>query len=57
MLTNNLYHTWIRRIRELRPDQRITQIRNSALLLCGIYARKSVTLRDCLESLIASQAA
>jgi len=44
MLTNNLYHTWIRRIREQRPGQRITQIRNFALLLCGIYASKSVTL-------------
>lgn len=44
MPTNNLYHTWIQRIRELRPDQRITQIRNFALLLYGIYVSKSVTL-------------
>jgi len=44
MLTNKLYHTWIQRIRELRPNQRITQIRNFALLLYGIYASKSVTL-------------
>lgn len=44
MLTNNLYHTWIQRIRELRPTQRITQIRNFALLLYGIYTSKSVTL-------------
>jgi len=44
MPTNHLYHTWIQRIRELRPDQRITQIRNFVLLLCGIYASKSVTL-------------
>lgn len=44
MLTNKLYHTWIQRIRELRPNQRITQIRNFALLLYGIYASQSVTL-------------
>jgi hypothetical protein len=44
MPTNSLYHTWIQRIRELRPTQRITQIRNFALLLYGIYASKSVTL-------------
>lgn len=44
MPTNHLYHTWIQRIRELRPNQRITQIRNFALLLYGIYTSKSVTL-------------
>jgi hypothetical protein len=44
MPTNNLYHTWIQRIRELRPKQRITQIRNFAWLLYGIYASKSVSL-------------
>jgi hypothetical protein len=44
MPTNHLYHTWIQRIRELRPNQRITQIRNFAILLYGIYASKSVTL-------------
>ena len=44
MPTNKLYHTWIQLIRELRPKQRITQIRNFALLLYGIYASKSVTL-------------
>src|SRR5512141_2188245 len=44
MPTNRLYHTWIQRLRELRPEQRITQIRNFALLLYGIYVSKSVTL-------------
>lgn len=44
MPTNHLYHTWIQRIRELRPTQRITQVRNFALLLYGIYASRSVTL-------------
>jgi len=44
MPTNTMYHTWIQRIRELRPHQRVTQIRSFALLLYGIYASKSVTL-------------
>ena len=44
MPTNKLYDTWIQRIRELRPNQRITQIRNFALLLYGIYTSKSVSL-------------
>lgn len=44
MPTSNLYNTWIQRIRELRPNQRITQLRNFALLLYGIYASRSVTL-------------
>jgi hypothetical protein len=44
MPTNHLYHTWIQRIREQRPHQRITQVRNFALLLYGIYMSKSVTL-------------
>jgi len=44
MPTNQLYHTWIQRIRELRPEQRITQVRNFVLLLCGIYQSRSVYL-------------
>lgn len=44
MPTNHLYLTWIQRIRELRPMQRITQVRNFALLLYGIYTSRSVTL-------------
>jgi hypothetical protein len=44
MRTNQLYDTWIRQIRELRPKQRITQVRNLAWLLYGIYQSKSVSL-------------
>jgi len=44
MPTNHLYHTWIQRIRELRPRQRITQVRNFALLMYGIYQSCSVYL-------------
>jgi hypothetical protein len=44
MPTNHLYDTWIQQIRELRPDQRITQVRNFALLVYGIYLSRSVYL-------------
>lgn len=44
MTTNHLYDTWFQRIRELRPNQRITQIRNFALLVYGIYLSRSVYL-------------
>ena len=44
MPINQLYHTWIQRFRELRPKQRITQIRNFVLLIYGIYTSKSVSL-------------
>jgi len=44
MSTNRLYHTWLRRICELRPHQRITQIRNFVWLMIGIYESRSVTL-------------
>ena len=44
MPINTLYHTWIQRIRELRPTQRITQIRNFVWLLVGIHQSRSVCL-------------
>jgi len=44
MPINELYHTWMRRICELRPGQRITQVRNFALLITGIYRSRSVHL-------------
>ena len=44
MPINTLYHTRIRRIRELRPTQRITQIRNFVWLLVGIHQSRSVCL-------------
>ena len=43
MPTNALYHTWFQRIHELRPDQRITQIRNFVWLIIGIYQSRSVS--------------
>ncbi len=44
MPINQLYHTWMRRIRELRPGQRITQVRNFVWLLIGIHQSRSVKL-------------
>jgi hypothetical protein len=42
MLINLLYYTWIQRICELRPGQRIAQVRNFVWLLIGIYQSRSV---------------
>jgi hypothetical protein len=44
MPTNTFYHTWFQRIRELRPGQRITQVRNFVWLMIGIYQSRSVCL-------------
>lgn len=44
MPTNNLYHTWNQRIKELRPRQRNTQVRNFVWLMVGIYQSRSVCL-------------
>ena len=44
MPTNDLYHNWMQRICELRPNQRITQVRNFVWLMIGIYLSHSVYL-------------
>jgi hypothetical protein len=44
MPTNRLYDTWKTRILELRPGQRITQIRAFVWLIVGIYQSRSVCL-------------
>ena len=44
MPINQLFHTWIKRIRELRPRQRITQVRNFVWLVIGIYQSRAVHL-------------
>jgi hypothetical protein len=44
MPTNQLYHTWFQRIMELRPKQRMTQVRNFVWLMIGIYQSRSVSL-------------
>ncbi len=44
MPTNNHYHTLFQRIQELRPGQRITQVRNFTWMLMGIYLSHAVHL-------------
>jgi hypothetical protein len=44
MPINHLYHTWMQQICELRPGQRITQVRNFIWLIVGIYQSRSVHL-------------
>jgi len=44
MPINQLYDTWKTRILELRPGQRITQIRAFVWLVIGIYLSRSVSL-------------
>lgn len=55
MPINTLYHTWFRRIQELRPGQRITQVRNFVWLMIGIYQSCSVCL-SCIAGKIPSPA-
>jgi hypothetical protein len=44
MPINQLYDTWKKRIMELRPGQRITQIRAFTWLIIGIYLSRSVCM-------------
>src|SRR5512144_472397 len=44
MPINETYRTWIQRICELRPKQRITQVQNFVWLMVGIYHSHSVNL-------------
>lgn len=44
MPINQMYRTWIRRICELRPNQRITQVRCFVWLVVGIFHSRSVQL-------------
>lgn len=44
MPINQMYRTWIHRICELRPNQRVTQVRNFVWLVVGIFHSRSVQL-------------
>lgn len=44
MPITKLYHTWVKKITQLLPNERITRVQNLAWLLTGIYASKSVHL-------------
>lgn len=45
MSVNRIYHTWLKRIRQLRPKERITRLRNFAWMVTGILQSRSVHLR------------
>jgi hypothetical protein len=44
MSVNRLYHTWVKRIEQLRPCERITRLRNFAWIIAGILSSRSVHL-------------
>ena len=44
MSINRTYHTWFDRIRQLRPRERKTRVRNMAWLTAGIFESRSVHL-------------
>lgn len=44
MPINQLYHTWVQRMMELHPNERITRVRNLVWLMIGIYQSRSVYL-------------
>lgn len=44
MSVNRMYHTWLERIHQLRPSERVTRLRNLAWLITGIFASRSVHL-------------
>lgn len=44
MSSNQTYHTWMQHIRQLRPRERLTRVRNMAQLIAGIFESKSVHL-------------
>ena len=54
MPINETYRTWIRRICELRPKQRKTQVQNFVWLLVGIFHSHSVSLSKIAGKVISS---
>ena len=44
MPVNRIYHSWVKRIKQLRPQERVTRVKTMAWLISGIYASQSVHL-------------
>jgi hypothetical protein len=44
MSVNQAYHTWFNRIRQMRPGERKTRVRNLAWLIVGVLLSRSVHL-------------
>ena len=52
MSINQPYHSWVSRILQLRPAERITRVHNMADLLHGIFQRKSVHLSQIATQIV-----
>jgi hypothetical protein len=46
-----LYHNWIQKINQIRPQERITRVRNFTWLLVGLYQSRSVHLSKIAEKI------
>jgi len=44
MSANRVYHTWLKRIQQIRPQERITRLRTFAWLVAGILSSRRVHL-------------
>lgn len=44
MSVNHLYHSWLERIKQLHPKERVTRLRTLAWLIVGIFTSRSVHL-------------
>ena len=51
MPTIKLYHIWMRKLKELYPNERITRVRNMAFLLVGLHQTRSVHLSKIAETI------
>ena len=52
MSITNLYNTWMPKIKQMLPGERITRIRVLAWLLAGIFESKSVHLSKVASKII-----
>jgi hypothetical protein len=52
MSVNRIYHTWVERIKQLRPKERVSRVKNMAWLITGIYESQSVHLSNGNVSII-----
>ena len=44
MPVNRIYHTWVERIKQLKPQERLSRVKNMAWLITGIYSSQAVHL-------------
>lgn len=54
MSSNQTYHTWVERILQLRPSERITRVHNMAHLIAGIFESKSVHLSKVATKIVST---